>query len=124
MAANFVFGVKDGKVERPLLGTYCNDLYKSLSRCLFGDTGAGAIRTHSARKGGASSLLAAKGDQTEVRLLGRWSLGVLDFYIATEPSKFVELHIRMAQWAESMLKAPSYVSPLEILLGFTLRFRS
>ena len=119
MAANFCFGIKDGKTERPLLGSYCNDLYKSLSKCLFGESKVGAIRTHSARKGGASSLMAAKADQTDVRLLGRWSLGVLDFYIATEPEKFVKLHIRMAEWAESMLKAPSYVSPLSVKLGFT-----
>ena len=123
VAANFVFGVKDGKTERPLLGSYCNDLYKSLSCCLFGEMNSSAVRTHSARKGGASSLLAAGGDQTEVRLLGRWSLGVLDFYIATEPEKFVELHKRMAEWAERMMEAPEYVAPLEIILGFLVWFR-
>ena len=89
-------------------------MYKNISACMFGNDKQNALRTHSCRKGGSTSLMAAGGNETEVRLLGHWSLGVLNFYLTTPPEKFAELQLKMAEWAQKVIRSPEFVRPLEI----------
>ena len=72
VAGSFVFGIQERRTERPLKGSFSNDMFSQVSVCLFGEKESKCLRTHSARKGGTSSLMAVEGTNTDdVRLLGR-----------------------------------------------------
>ena len=112
LAGSFVFGILEKGKAVPLKGTFSNDMFGAISEILFQKKGGANLRTHSLRKGGATSLMAARKSVTEVRLLGRWSLKVLNFYLSTEPHRFVEMQQAMARWAENIIKDPRYIEPL------------
>ena len=114
VGGSFVFGITEKKVAVPLRGSFSNDMYKSIATCMFGKEKQNVLRTHSCRKGGSTTLMAAGGIETEVRLLGRWSLGVLNFYLSTPPERFAELQLKMARWALGVISSPEYVRPLNI----------
>ena len=55
---------------------------------------------YSHRKGGASDLLKCGYSLPQIKILGRWSLGVQDYYFRLEPEKIVEIQ------EQALLKGP------------------
>ena len=53
-----------------------------------------------------------------MRLLGRWSIGILDFYAQTTPTKFVILYKEIAKWAIWAFHEEKYVAPVVRLHTF------
>ena len=80
---------------------------------LFGEGSDRLVKSHSYRKGGASSYCAARIDSFDVKLIGRWSVGTLDFYLTVAPGTFVKLNHTMSLWALMAFETDLYVPPVQ-----------
>ena len=113
-ASSFVFGTCERNTSHPLNGTFCNKMFNSLAVALFTEEKARVLRSHSLRKGGATTGSACGLNESEVRLIGRWSLRILNFYVTTTTDQFIYFHKKMANWALERVQEPKFVKPLEI----------
>jgi len=111
-ASSFLFGGIANGFCIPLSVEFTDWCDSQIASIIFGKDNKNAIKSHSSRKGGATSYSEAGLTDQEIRILGRWSIGILDFYKQTTPRKFSEMHRTMAAWAVQAFKDGKYIAPV------------
>ena len=96
----------------PLSVEFTDWMDERISEIIFGKDNKRVVTSHSTRKDGATSAHAAGPLDHEVRILGHWSIGILDYYEQTQPEKFRHMHSSIAKWALKVYKERVYIAPV------------
>ena len=112
LAESFFLGGLLNGVGRPLSAEFADYCDRKIATIIFGKEHEFVVKSHSSRKCDVTSAHNVGLSGTDVRLLGRWGLGILDFYAQTTPSKFVLIHKEIAKWAIRAFHQDKYVPPV------------
>ena len=96
---DFLFGVEIDRMKIPLTWEFLDMLNLEVCKMIFGPKNDRLVKSHSLRKGGATSFHESGACDFDVRPIGRWSVGNLDFYVAASPHYFVALNKTLAVWS-------------------------